>query len=237
MKHLNFYIVIFLVVACFQQCRKDPLHSNSPNKDSVVVKDIRGMVFNTCTDSGMAGIKVYLKMYYRKKQVKEFTTVSGASGSYTFTNISMHSDPDYEQAIHIPSKSGDHAKDFESCGIRGTSMWFSFQETDIVMKPQIVPKFIYFAFYFPREQTTVASDSIIASCEQRTYHKNVPDYPYKFGAGSFGIDKGSYPKRVGNYPMGLYHIIVEKWVGGVHTQWKDSVYTQYGDSAKYVVRW
>jgi hypothetical protein len=224
-----FYFVILI------GCKKEP--PPVPVKDYIIPKDVRGMVFNTCTDSGLSGIKVYLKMYHRKKLLREYSTISGLSGNFTFTNIEMHSSPEYEQTIYIPSKSGDHAKDFETCGIRGTSMWFTFGESDIFLKPPVVPKFIYFAFYFPRQQTTVASDSIIASCEQRTYHNNVPDYPYKFGAGAIGIEGGTYPKRIGNYPMGLYHIKVDKWVNGVHTQWFDSVYAQYGDSAKYVAYW
>jgi len=240
MKKLKILIPVILLSLYFAACRKDKPHItlNEPAAaDIIEKKDINGMVFNTCTDSGLAGIKVYLKMYYQKKQISEYSTLSGTSGKYTFTAVEMHSDPDYEQVIYIASKSGDNAKNFETCGIRGTSMWFKFEESDIFMKPRVVPKFIYIAFYFPRQQTTVSSDSIIARCEQRVYHKNVPDYPYKFGDGAIGIEKGTYPKRIGNYPMGLYHIVVDKWVSGVHTQWKDSLFTNYGDTAAYVVHW
>jgi hypothetical protein len=196
------------------------------------------MVFNTCTDSGLAGLKVYLKMYYRKKEFADYTTTSDAAGNYTFANVEIHADQDYEQCVHIPSKSGDNARDFETCGILGTSMWFTFEEADVFMKPRVRPSFIYFAFYFPRQQTTVASDSIIARFEQRTYHKNVPDYPYKFGAGSTG-DRSGYTSHwgIGNYPMGLYHIRVDKWINGQLTRWNDSVFVNYGDTSAYVVHW
>ena len=241
MKKLKILIPVILLSLYFAACRKDKPHItlNEPAAaDIIEKKDINGMVFNTCTDSGLAGIKVYLKMYYQKKQISEYSTLSGTSGKYTFTAVEMHSDPDYEQVIYIASKSGDNAKNFETCGIRGTAMWFKFEESDIFMKPRVVPKFIYLNFYFPRQQVTIGSDSIIARFAQNTYHKNVPDYPYTFGAGSTG-DRSGYTSHwgIGNYPMGLYHIVVDKWISGVHTQWKDSLYTNYGDTAAYVVHW
>jgi hypothetical protein len=235
-------LAYFTVVACtfFLCCRKDPtapgVDDRKEIKDSVIIKDVKGMVFNTCTDSGLAGIKVFLKMYHRRKLIREFNVISGEGGKYLFKDVEMHSHPDFEQAIFIQSKPGDLAKDFETCGIRGTSMWFKFDEADIFMQPRVVPKFIYIAFYFPRHHVTTASDSIIARFAQNTYHKNVPDYPYSFNAGSTG-DRSTSRWGIGNYPSGLYHIVVDKWISGVHTQSRDSIYTRYGDTAAYVLKW
>ena len=234
----TFFIIALIVIV--NACKKDKpgiTAEDQSQEDTIIKKDVKGLVFNLCTDKGLGGIKVYLEIYKEKTLIFKTSQVSDDEGYFIFPEIELHSAALYHHYLYIPSKSGISAKDKETCGIKGGSLGFTIKDADELLTPRVIPSFIYLAFYFPREYTTVASDSIIARCEQRTYHKNVPDYPYKFGDGAIGIEKGTYPKRIGNYPMGLYHIVVDKWVGGVHTQWKDSVYTHYGDSAKYVVRW
>jgi hypothetical protein len=232
-------IFILLTIFNWSACRKEGPIINPNEKlteDSLIYRDVKGMVYNVCTDSGIAGIKVYLNVMFKNKLFKKYETLSGRNGEYMFPEAELHSDRNFEYSIYIPSKSGDLAKDFETCGIRGTNMIFNLAESDIFMKPRVVPKFIFLAMYFIGQHIDPA-DSVVARFEQPVYHRNVPDYPYKFGGGVKG-SPNYYPRRpIGNYPMGLYNIVVDKWVGGVHTQWKDSLYTHYGDSAQYIVHW
>jgi hypothetical protein len=241
MKTLYRTTVFIILIIVSHACRKEfPFHpENDPieGKDSIVYKDVKGEVFNLCTDSGIGGITVYLEIYKAKERIEKYSEVSDIGGKFYFKSAPLHSSTAFSYNLYIPSKSGFSAEDRESCGIKGGSVSFNLELANENLRLNVIPSFIYLAFYFPRKNTTVASDSIIARCEQRIYHKNVPDYPYKFGDGAIGTEKGTYPKRIGNYPMGLYHIVVDKWIGGVHTQWQDSVYTSYGDSAKYVVNW
>ncbi len=236
MKNFDYFIILLIVFIVFS-CRKEPVPSNAGQvKDSVVYKDVQGMVFNTCTDSGLAGIPVYLNTYFKNKLVKKYSTVSGEDGHYIFESAELHTSPSYSYAIHIPSKSGDNAHDFESCGIRGTNMIFSLEEADIYMKPRVVPKFIYMNIYFTRHSTGPETDTVKVKFEQSTYHKNVPDYPHAFSGDAYGSLK-YFRGGVRNYPMGLYDVTIDTWKGGLHERKYDKLYIPYGDTAAYVVHW
>jgi len=241
MKKLKILIPVILLSLYFAACRKDKPHI-TPNEpaaaDILEKKDVKGMVYNLCTDGGLGGITVYLEIYKEKDLIFKTSQVSDEQGFFTFPQVGLHSSSLFKHSLYIPSKSGIGAKNKETCGIMGGSLAFSVLDADKLLQPRVIPSFIYIAFYFPRQQVTTGSDSIIARFAQNTYHKNVPDYPYTFGDGSIGTQNGyTGHTSVGNYPMGLYHIVVDKWVSGVHTQWKDSLFTNYGDTAAYVVHW
>ena len=240
MKNSIAFILVFLICLSLTRCRKEAPSIDTPSengqKDSLIYKDVKGMVFNLCTDSGIAGVKVYLEIYQAKKLVKKYSGVSGEGGTFLFKDAELHLNKEFTYNIYIPSKSGIMAKDAETCGIQGGSYGFTLDEVNNSMNPRVIPSFISVTMYFIGEHIN-PSDSVIARFTQNVYHKNVPDYPYKFGDGVHGLPN-YYPRRsIGNYPMGLYHIVVDKWVSGVHTQWKDSLFTNYGDTAAYVVHW
>jgi len=244
MKNSIAFILVFLICLSLTRCRKEAPSIDTPSengqKDSLIYKDVKGMVFNLCTDSGIAGVKVYLEIYQAKKLVKKYSGVSGEGGTFLFKDAELHLNKEFTYNIYIPSKSGIMAKDAETCGIQGGSYGFTLDEVNNSMNPRVIPSFISLSVYFMGKHLD-SSDSIITRFTQNTYHKNVPDYPYKFALGKegspFADDFPNTRTGLGNYPMGLYHIVVDKWVSGVHTQWKDSLFTNYGDTAAYVVHW
>ena len=225
-----------LLAAALFSCKKGDGPGGPKKNDSIIYQDVRGMVFNNCTDSGIAGIPVFLNVFYQKKLFKKYETVSAVNGEYYFLNAELHSDRQYEYSIYIPSKPGDFAKDFETCGIRGTNMIFSLEEADIYMKPRVVPKFIYMNIYFTRHSTGPETDTVKVKFEQSTYHKNVPDYPHAFSGDAYGSLK-YFRGGVRNYPMGLYDVTIDTWKGGLHERKYDKLYIPYGDTAAYVVHW
>ncbi len=216
---LNIFICIFLF---FTACKK--------NKDIVATKNINGMLFNNCTDSGLANVTVFLQ----DGQGLNLSTVSGANGNFSFNNVQIHSNAEYNYVIYIPSKSGTNATTFEYCGFDGTRLYFNNDEADIFFKPRVTPSYLFFTVYCNKIPFTNTNDSIIFYCNNYTFHKNVPNYPYGWGG---GYGDHIYFDNVGNYPMGKYNIDIDIWKSGVHTTKKDSVYLSWGANTSYTINW
>ena len=216
-------IGLVLCVILFAACKKD--------KDTVATKNINGMVYNNCTDSGLANVTVFLQDGQGLNQ----STVSGADGNFSFNNVQIHSNSKYEYVIYIPSKSGDGAKTFEYCGFDGARMYFNHDEADVFLKPRVTPRFLLFTIYCNKSPITNVSDSVRFYCTNYTFHKNVTNNPYRWGGGGYGL--GSYTNNGGNYPMGKYIIDIDIWNSGVHTTKKDSVYLDWGANKTYTINW
>ena len=99
-------LIIVLITTCtFLECKKEPA-------DQVTKQDIQGMVFNNCTDSGFAGVKVLFLTYKNGNQLYESVeTISDKNGNFLFNNASIHSSSKYSYAVHIKSQSGTNAAD------------------------------------------------------------------------------------------------------------------------------
>lgn len=220
----NLIFVCLLIGGFIVSCKKQ--------KDSISQHDIKGMVFNNCTDSGLANVTVFLQ----DGQGLNLSTVSGANGDFSFNNIQIHSNTKYEYVIYIPSKSGTNATTFEYCGFDGTRMYFNHDEADFFLKPRVTPRFLFFGFIYGNSSTGNPNDSINIISYQPIFHKNVPDYPYSLNAKFLGTS----PPPVGiiaGYPMGKYIIDIDKWVNSVHTTKKDSVYLGWGANTTYTINW
>jgi hypothetical protein len=161
--------IVICAFLLFTSCKKD--------KDTITTHDIKGMVFNNCTDSGLANVTVYLQ----DGQGLNLSTVSGAGGSFNFNNVKIHSGTKYEYVIYIPSKGGDGATTFEYCGFSGARMYFNHDEADMFLKPRVRPSYLFFNIYCNKTPITNATDSVRFNCTNYTFHKNVPDYPYVWG--------------------------------------------------------
>ena len=230
------YIVVLLGLIVFSCKKQAELSGEALDRDSIIYKDIKGKVYNLCTDSGLAGIKVYLEIYDRKGLHTKYNQISGINGEYIFENVELHTNPEYNYSLYIPSKSGFSAKDRESCGIKGGSLSFDLEDTETLLQTNVIPSFIYMNIYFVRDATGPETDTVRVHFEQNTYHKNVPDFPHAFGGDTYGSRK-YFKGGVGNYPMGLYDVTIDTWKGGLHERKYDKLYIPYGDTAAYVVHW
>ena len=219
----SIYIFVFLVIAL--SCKKE--------KDTVTHHDIKGMVYNNCTDSGLANVTVFLQ----DGQGLNLSTVSGVNGSFSFGSIQVHSNSKYNYVLYIPSKSGTNATTFEYCGFDGTRLYFNHDEADVFFKPRVTPRYLSLNLFCNKSPITGANDSIMFFFTNNTFHKNVPDYPYKFGGGGFYGTTSYNIGNIGNYPMGKYVVNIDKWVSGIHTSLKDSIYLAWGANTTYTINW
>ncbi len=215
----------FIVTVCiffFAHCKKDT--------DTVTQHDIKGMVYNNCTDSGLANVTVFFK----DGQGLNSSVVSDGVGNFNFPNVSINDNSKYTYSIYIPSKSGIGATTPEYCGFNGTTLGFNYNEADMFFKPRVTPKYLYFCMDFNPSVTIPNGDSISVYYYQKTFHKNVPTLPYDGTVGKYGI----YDPGCGsNYPMGLWHLEIKKWKSSVYTFVKDSVYLTWGANTTYTINW
>src|SRR5688572_12507044 len=110
------------------------------------MQKINGVVFNNCTDSGLAKVTVFLRTYRDGNLYEEQNTVSGTEGSFRFEKVSIHSSDDYSYAIYIPGKSGYGAQTPEYCGFTGTTLYFSKNESSLLLKPRVTPKYLFLTY-------------------------------------------------------------------------------------------
>jgi hypothetical protein len=213
---------IFICVSLFfTACKKD--------KDTVTLKNINGIVFNNCTDSGLANVTVYLQ----DGQGLNLSTVSDANGNFSFNSVQIHSDNKYSYRLYIPSKSGTGATTPEYCSFTGESLSFTKDETNTFFKPRVTPGFLYLCYTSNIIFPIVQPDSLNIYFEQKTFHKNVPNLPY---SGKI-INSSNISSCSSNYPMGWWVFSTQKWKSGNYTFYKDSLYIGWGGTKTYTINW
>lgn len=226
-RFLIFIVLSSLLAAC-TSCKK--------NKDEISKHTINGMVFNNCTDSGLAGVTVYLKTYKNNSEIGSSQTTSGINGSFTFSDVDIHSDTKYTYAIYIPSKSGTAATTPEYCRFDGTTMSFTNDEVSSFFQPKVTPGFLFFTLQFKQSMITTNSDSIVVNYFQKYFHSNVANLPYNLYAKCYG---GTLTQNgtVANYPMGMWNLKIDKWKNSIHTITYDSIYIGWASTKTYTVSW
>ncbi len=227
MKNIVIICSIFFLLG--SSCKK--------NKDTITNQTVSGMVYNQCTDSGLAGVNVYLKINKDNQTVKNYETVSGINGAFSFTNAEMHSNTDYTYAIYIPSKSGTNGAGGTEVGFNGTSLSFNNSEANTFFQPRVTPKFLDFCFAISPAVVIVNPDSLVISFKQNVFHKNIPDLPYASYRIHSQMQNGITNCTFGNYPMGLWSITIDKWKSGLHTTTYDSLYLGWGATKTYTANW
>ncbi len=219
--------IAITIIAClfiFACCKKD--------KDQIILHDIKGMVYNNCTDSGLANVTVYLK----DGKGLNLSTVSDAVGNFIFRGVDIHSSSQYNYNIYIPSKSGIGASTFEYCGFVGTTLSFNYDEADMFFKPRVTPKFLQLSVIY--QGSCNVNDTINPLFTQEIYHKNVSSSPFQFYMGT----NGSLPNATlynYNYPMGKYKIKITRFnsVTSEYTTSYDSIYLEWGANKTYTINW
>ena len=226
-----FKITVFFTFLSLIACRED-------KKDIITKHPITGMVYNNCTDSGLAGVKVFLETFKDDKTlVQQRETISGEGGKFEFAEAEIHSNDRYNYALHIESKSGTAAKLPEHCGFDGTTMYFFNHEVDMEFRPRVTPRFLNCCFQLLPPTNVQKPDSICIIPVQNIFHKNVPDLPYTGWIGPNGLLGGNKTCAWGNYPMGLWHLKIEKWKDGIYSVKHDSIYLDWKDIKTYTVEW
>lgn len=211
--------------------------SSCKKKDQASSQTIRGMVFNTCTDSGLANIQVYLKTIKDNKSVvSTLSTISGVNGAFTFENVQIHSDNSYSYMIYIPSISGIGANSPEYTRFVGTSLYFGKDDISIFLMPRVIPGFFRFGFAYTEPNTSAAGDSISVYGYQPVYHKNVPDLPYELAVRFYGNTPQPVDKTA-NYSMGWWILEIKKWKSGLYTFKRDSIYIGWKADTTYSLTW
>jgi len=224
-------------------CKKDK------EQDVVTRQELKGMVYNNCTDSGLAGVKVYLRTYKDNKGIASMETVSDANGDFSFTDAELHSSSKYSYAIYIPSISGIGANNPELSVFNGTTIYFTGKEVNAntFLRPKVTPGFFNFCYTINHVDTIKSPDSISIYFEQKTLRKNVPNSTYGYPENSIN-GKG---KMVSNIPpivstagscmgsrwMGKWHVTVEKIKSGIYSFTQDSIYISWKGSNSYTINW
>jgi len=201
----------------------------------VAIQDVKGMVYNNCTDSGLANTKVYLKVNKNGKQMEEYIASTDSTGSFIFREIQISYNNIYSYIVYIPSKSGDNGPFPAEAAFNGVSMYFSAEESKIFLKPSVTPGFLRLKIFYLTVPTS-ADDSIIVYLTQDKFHKNEPDLPYKLSSGGHG-DIDNQFNVFGNYPMGLYRLSINKYKNGVHLFLTDSIYMGMGATKSHTINW
>jgi hypothetical protein len=234
MNSAHLYIsAIILIFIC--SCTKKEYPNPEPI-DSIVIRNIRGMVFNNCTDSGLADIPLFLNVYSDNDLVKKYSAISGDSGKFFFDHVEMHTSPLYSYDIFIPSKSGFVVPRRSETGFDGTRMTFSTAESYLFLRPQVTPRIYYLNFHFEREKESNI-DSLHFTASQEIFHNNVPDLPHILKARIFKNSNNGSGNWGGGYPSGKYKIEITKWKGKDFIIEKDEMYIKFQDSLTHVIEW
>lgn len=225
-----------IVISCitflflFTNCKKDA-------GDTITSQAINGMVYNQCTDSGLAGVTVYLKISKDNSELKSYQTVSGVNGNFSFGSVDIHNNSAYSYAINIPSKSGDGATTPEYCGFIGTTVTFTKDEVKTFFQPRVIPSFLNWCFVVSPVTNIGYPDSLYISFQQKVYHKNAPAFPYSSKRTQSDLQNGFVNCTFGNYPMGLWNIRINKWKSGIYTVINDSIYIGWAATKTYTINW
>jgi hypothetical protein len=227
----NFKIIAYIcLLLLLFSCKKD-------EKDDTLNKQtLNGMVYNNCTDSGLAGIKVYFETFKDNSKISSYETMSGVNGNFSFTDVDIHSNSKYTYAIYIPSISGIGANKPELTRFDGTTMYFSRDEASTFFKPRITPGFYNLCFVIKPNTYINYPDSVNCKFQQNIFHNNVSTLPYKLEITQFYLQNG-YVYCFANYPMGLWHLTIDKWKTNVLSTINDSIYIGYTDTKTYTINW
>jgi hypothetical protein len=201
-------------------------------KDIETTISIKGMVNNFATDKGIGGVKIYFSTIYKnKKEVLKMETVSKADGTFVFDNVIKHSSDRYTHSLVIKSVSaiGTTETYFAGAGVTLENNKLENNHNFFV-----VPGAKKMCFQLSPPITITSPDTLTVYCEQRTMRKNLPNSVF---------DVTYTPMSLLNehctwdYPMGWWHLTIDKTKSGIRTIVNDSIYVDWGGTVRYTVQW
>jgi hypothetical protein len=229
MKKIALLVVFSLILIC---CRKKGI--DAEDKAGYVV--VNGIVFNTCTDSGLANIKVYFLTFKEQKKVGEGSeTVSDNGGNFKFPQMKIFEGDAYSYIIYIKTIGGDNAPQPEYTRFDGITIVIDKNDVSKFVTAKVTPGFFRCHTAYT-SQVLDPNDSIHLKFQQKTFMKNVPDLPNAFYSASNGM-AGTGTLTASNFPMGFYDITINKWRNGTHTISYDSIYLGMAEEKIKYINW
>lgn len=220
LKHIKLLLGLFIMVLL--GCEKDD--------DITENVTIKGNVFNLCTNKGLGNITIYF-ITETSKSSSSIQTISDTSGNFAFINVSINNSTKYTYYLYIESKSGiGGGSEIGFDGVKGEIDKNKLNELKIM---GVVPRFKNLCFQINPAVHISYPDTVIVSFEQKIFHANVPQAPYKSKRTTTELQDGFATCSFGNYPMGLWHITIDKTKGGVQTITNDSIYIDWGETKTY----
>jgi hypothetical protein len=225
MKIFRYITLLFVITACIKK-------EISP-QDDITEIDVRGIVYNGCNDSGLAGVDVYLETFSNKALYSKVKTVSDKNGEFVFAKAPIHSDKQFSYAIFIESVDGTSRENVAT--FVGATMYFENFEATTYMKPRVAPSFyrLYLQFYSLKD---VAEDTLFISLSQPVFHRNFPLSLYLIpGKISGSVLTGN--TVIGDYPAGKWNVEIKARRNNILTTRLDSIYMAPADTRTYSISW
>ncbi len=223
------YIFIFLTTLLFASCGKKDITKNVT---------VSGNVRNNCTGGSFTGVKVKFTTIQDKSFGKSETTTlistTDNNGNFAFNDLEINNNSKYKYYLSIDTYSNQY---YEFFGI-------SPQELDkgkITNPYKIGVSATFYRMYviLPNGVVINSPDSFSIKCEQKILHSFEPDRLYIHN--SYSHNGLSYLSNnipfLGNYPMGWWHITLNKTKSSVSSTVYDSVYIDMGGTATYTIPW
>ncbi|MES2566260.1 MAG: hypothetical protein V4565_05305 [Bacteroidota bacterium] len=211
---MKLHLIIILIIFFFATCQKKDNSSNIT---------ISGNVRNNCTGYGFKNVTVNFKSTAPKSSGTLLTTTTDNNGNFSFENVEINSNSNYKYFLSVPSYSNP---DYEFFGIGSQEL--NKEEVSNPYQIGVSASFKALTIQLPQGTTVILPDSFNILLEQKTLHQYEPlrvwQIPYDYGT-------------IHNYPMGWWHITLNKTKSGVNSVVYDSVFVDMGGTAIYTIPW
>ncbi len=193
---VRLYYILFTITLLSVSCGKKDITKNVT---------VSGNVRNNCTGGPFAGVKVKFTTTHEKSfgktKTSTLTSVTDNIGDFSFNNLEINNNNKYFMSIDTYSN-----YDYEFFGISPQEL----DKNQISTPYQIgvSASFKALTIQLPQGVTVSSPDSFNILLEQKTLHKYEPSriwqIPYDYGT-------------IHNYPMGWWHITLNKTKSGVNS--------------------
>jgi len=205
------------------------LFTNCGKKDVTKNLIVSGNVRNNCTGGPFAGVKVKFttthEKYFGKTESSTLISSTDNNGNFSFSNLEINNNSKYKYFLSIDTYSN---YDYEFFGISPQEL-----DKNTISNPYqigVSASFKALTIQLPQGLSVTPPDSFAILLEQRSLHKYEP---WRIWALEFKNDYGT----IHNYPMGWWHITLNKTKSGISSTIYDSIYVDMGSTATYTIPW
>jgi len=192
-------------------------------KDKTEEISVKGNVRNNCTGLPFKAVAVR----FTKPEGTESRETDN-EGNFDFGDVEVNGKNNYTYKLGI---SGYSNPDYEFYGI---TVGLVKDELKVFHQFGVSASFKLLRFVIYNQQNINPPDSFFLSGSQHTLHYYEPDRIDRFEFSSNGFYNGV---GISGYPMGWWHITLEKYKSGIHTAVYDSVYVGIGATETYTIPW